>query len=232
MALFLVSVISTMLIHAYVLSKQQVAFVHRKLEQQFDVQWIMDLLAGSLRHAGFTPCLGIEQLHIIDRRAVPHFITQDAIAIQHNELRINRMSEFFSTLRSVQQPQQLFVSPQTRIKKGHAVLIADCDHGELHEVAGIQKKPQGTLLTLDSPLFFNYSTVTYVGQWLEERWFIKYNNKGLPALYYQQKHREELSPLIHSLVATKHMPQGKQLLTISLELNNNTTRLITVAVRS
>ena len=71
-------------------------------------------------------------------------------------------------------------------------------------------------------MLFSYTGTTYIGEWLEEKWFIKNN-----ALYYHLWQSEELTPLVHSLQTTKK----QNLLEITMELETNQTHQLKVAVR-
>jgi len=230
--LFLISLISAMLIQAYTINKYQYLSVQKKLEHHFDAQWISNLLGDSVRRAGFTPCLNIEQLEVMDRRKSPKFIEGGAIQIQQDGFRVNRMSEHFAEMITIVHPQKILVSQEMNVHKQYTLLIADCEHAEIHRLIQIEKTAQGFLLTLDAPLLFSYSSLTYVGQWLEEFWFIKRNKEGVPALYYKQSHSEELSSFIHSLSIKKRLLSGKQILDISLGLDNQHTQRLTVSIRT
>lgn len=116
-SLFLVSLISTMLIQAYVLNKQQYISIEAKLERHFDVQWVRDLLADSVRRAGFTPCLNIAQLEAIDRRKQPQFLGLNAIEIKKDSLQVNRMSEHFAEFIATAKAQQILVSQGILLQK-------------------------------------------------------------------------------------------------------------------
>src|SRR5690242_19280686 len=67
-SLLLASSIMAMLTQCYLNSKHQYMQAQKILALRFDLQWVSDLLADSIRRAGFTPCLGIEQLTAVDRR--------------------------------------------------------------------------------------------------------------------------------------------------------------------
>jgi Tfp pilus assembly protein PilW len=56
------------LIQFYLTSKQHYLQTEKVLEAGFEVQWVMDLLSDSIRRAGFTPCLGLDHLTVVDHR--------------------------------------------------------------------------------------------------------------------------------------------------------------------
>jgi hypothetical protein len=231
-SLFLSSLISTLLIQTYIMSKHQFLVLHDSLEEHFDVQWVQDLLADNIRKAGFTPCLNIDQLEVMNRRAIPiNTLSLKMETKPQQSLQVSRMSDQFSELIAVCTPHQILISSEIVLREHHSILIADCQHAEVHEVARVKKIPEGLLLTLTKPVFFTYPSVTYVGRWLEERWYIEKNNKGVVALYYKQTHSEELTPLIHVMKLKQRRLHHKKMVDITLGLNNETTQF-SVIVRS
>lgn len=209
-SLFLASLLSTILMQAYLLNKRHYFTLQQALAENFDLLWVEDLLKDSIRRAGFTPCVGVEQLQSIDRRTIKKKFSGKNIEIKNQELQINRMDEHFGRLVSVLSKQEIVVSAELSLRVGQSLLMADCQHAEVHQIIQKKKLPQGFLLTLDTPVFFTYPSLSYVGQWLEERWFIKKNQEGIDALYYQQAHSEELTPLIHSMIIKSKTRYGKK----------------------
>ena len=228
-SLFVASLLSAMLIQTYLINKQRYFALQDALKVNFELQWVEDMLADSIRRAGFTPCLGVEQLQVRDRRKGKLVFSGFKIEVKKQELLVNRMSEEFSELSAVlNYKQEILVSSETKMRVDQSILIADCERAELHQVTQRRKTAEGVLLTLAKPILFNYPTVTYVGQWLEERWYIKKNPEGQEALYYQQSHSEELTALIHTL---KLKRQGNKL-NILWDLENKKQHKFTVIVRT
>lgn len=225
--LFLTSLISTILIQSYLINKRQFQIVHNSLENHFDVQWVHELMADSIRRAGFTPCLNVDSLTALDRRRRSKPIRSLAIQEKPQSLHVNRMNEQFAELLQVQALDQILVTSEVSLHPQQSILIADCEHAEVHEVVRVEKFSQGFLLTLAKPLWFDYPSTTYVGQWLEEQWSIKNGT-----LYYQQIHSEELSSLIHSIQARKKRIGDKTLVDVILGLDNEEQHQFVVGVRS
>lgn len=197
-----------------------------------DVQWTKDLLSNSIRRAGFTPCLNIERLEVIDKRLLPRFVKNEAISVQQNTLQVNRMSEHFTELLAIYNPQQIVIASKYSIKKGGSILIADCVHAEIHQIKKIEKNNVFSKLTLSTPLYFSYPSITYIGKWEEETWFIKKNREGIPSLFFKLVRSEELSSLIHSLAVQKKPVGGKLVITLTLGLEQQQSQNVVVAVRS
>lgn len=67
-SLFLASIITITLTQFYIRSKPQYLKAQERLEINFDLLWIGDLLRDSIRKAGFTPCVSVEKLKTFDSR--------------------------------------------------------------------------------------------------------------------------------------------------------------------
>lgn len=231
-SLFISSIIMGTLIQFYMSNKRQYLAAEEILSTQFDLQWVTDLMSDSIRRAGFTPCLGVDQLQAVDRRNFSKKLTGLRIENQPQHLiQVNRMNELFSQLISVQNATQIIVSKHAVWNEKRPLIIADCEHAEVHKIGMIDKIGPNYLITLTKPLIFSYDVSTYVGEWLEERWFIKHNVQGVPALYYQLSQTEELTPLIHSLRIKDKRAHEKRYLDIELGLDQDKTHQLFVAVR-
>lgn len=225
--LFLASSILTVLMQFYLNNKRQYTESQVALETWFDVQWVSGLLSDSIRKAGFTPCLGINQLTTKGLRGEG----LNALRSQPQSLRISRMSELFAPITAFQSSTELLVANEGSFKERHSLLIADCEHAEVHQILNVEQVVDGVLITLDKPLEFSYDSPVYAGEWLEEQWYIKTNEQGVRALYYKLVHSEELSPLIHSLETKIQSEQGKQLVELVLGWDEDKKHNLTVMVR-
>ena len=231
-SLLLTSIIMTTLIQLYLSSKHQYVATQALLEQQFDLIWVTDLLSDSIRRAGFTPCLGINQLKTLDTRNAVNILSAVKILNSPTQsLQINRMNEVFSTVINIEGLTKIRVGKTVAFKEQRPVLIADCDHAEVHQILTIDKLKQGYLLHLTKPLMFSYPGTTYVGEWLEEKWFIKKNAKGESSLYYHLAQTEELTTFIHSLTIKLQKISKKQLVEVVMGLEDENTQKLIVAVR-
>jgi hypothetical protein len=224
-SLFLASLIMTVLMQLYLGNKRQYLQAQHVLSDNLEVQWVSDLFSDSVRRAGFTPCLGVDLMEIKDWRNSTRIISGIETPSQQL-IQINRMSEHFAKILKIQNALQVLVPDAEGLKEGHPVMIADCDHGEVHQVFGINKLANGYLITLKSPLMFSYAPSVYLGQWLEEQWFIKHNS-----LHYKLFQAEELTPLIHSLEVKEKRFHNKRLIEIILGLDHDKSRRLIVAVR-
>jgi hypothetical protein len=231
-SLFIASLISLVLVQLYIMSKRQYIHAEKLLEIRFERQWVSDLLSDSVRRAGFTPCVSIEHLEISDRRSLVSKIS--AINIEYSPrplLQVNRMSEVFSTVTDFQSSSTLIASPEGSFKEERPVLIADCYHAEIQQILNVNSIKRGFVLSLRKPLLYSYEPPVYVGEWLEEKWFIKPNIKKKKSLHYQLFQTEELTPWINSLGIKKERIRGKQFIELLLGGENDEQIPLIIAVR-
>lgn len=225
-SLFLSSIIMMLVVQFYLSNKQQYLVTHEMLEADFDLQWVKGMIGNSIRRAGFTPCLAVDRLDTLDRQHLD--LPVKSISLEHapqQSIQTNRMSEVFSELIEIKSLNQILVS-SNHFKVGHSVLIADCEHAEAHELVAVKNNRRGVLLTLAKPLMFSYGARAHVGEWLEERWFIKEGS-----LYYHLFQTEELTALVHSLRGVRNIIHGKQFITVSLGIDSKRDETFYVAVR-
>lgn len=231
-SLFLTTFLVTVLTQFYLSNKRHYLESQKQLEKHLDLQWVRELLSDSIRRAGFTPCVGITQLRVVDRRnwnsAIPEISVVDS---PRPLIQVNRMSEQFTKVIATQNASQLLIAHGVLFKESHPVLIADCEHAEIHQVLRVDKIGHNDLVTLTKPLLFSYAASVYIGEWYEEQWFIAQNAKKVNTLYYKLFQAEEVTPLIHSLQVRQKQIQEKQLVEIAMTLDNNKTEQLVVAVR-
>lgn len=227
----LASLLVTLVLQQYLVSKRQYLHLHARLEQDIELQLINDLLRDSVRRAGFTPCRGINSLQSRDRRNGKTALTAITVGKQ-NSLTINRMSEQFTTAKSLLNSKQLLLRSNAQFETHQVILIADCYHAEVMQVLHAKKTPAGTILTLRNNLAFDYSEPIYVGEWVEETFFIQKNQKGKSALFYQLKRAEELSDRIGKMAVELKSYGSNALVAVSWGLTNSQTVEIETEVRA
>ncbi|CAM4488461.1 MAG: hypothetical protein LEGION0403_FIIPPAGN_00416 [Legionella sp.] len=227
--LFLSSLLMTMLMQFYSQSKQGYIEMERMLATNFDLRWVSDLLSDSIRRAGFTPCLGIDQLNLKKQGMLVH-----GLHIENGPrylLQINRMHEQFAEVINIPNTRQILVPQASSFNKKRPLIIADCEQAEIQRSFSMRTHAKGVLITLDKPLQFKYTGVVYVGEYWEERWFIKKNAQGKPALFYQLGQPEEVTSLIQSLHSYRQHQNGAVLMQVALGLAEGGTQNIMVTVR-
>ncbi len=212
-SLFAASLLITLIMQQFLLSKRQYTLMQSRLEQTFELAELSELIRHSIRQAGFTPCSGISSLQTIDKR---NGKTLTALG-KEKELKINRMSEHFSTVLKQVDPNQFLVKTDRSYEKDQPVLIADCYHAEVQEIMQARRTSEGTIINLKKPLEFQYESPIYFGEWIEESFFIKKNNQGNNALFYQRHHVDELSSFVDNLGIDLKISKGKTLVEATLE---------------
>ncbi|HHT0593873.1 TPA: PilW family protein [Legionella anisa] len=231
-SLFLASVIITPLIQLYLGSKRQYLETEKVLETRFDIHWVGDLLSDSIRRAGFTPCLGIDRLQVIDRRNHQNRIHALQAGNQPNQfIQVTRMSEHFAKIIKIQGRTKLVIEEPVILHKKRPILISDCEHAEVHELFDVEQQSKNSIVNLNKPLFFSYSRSIYIGEYLEEKWFIKRNTNYVDTLHYQLVQTEEITPLIHFMHTRIRHTKEKQFLEIIMGLDENKTYELRVLVR-
>jgi type II secretory pathway component PulJ len=230
---FLASFLLAVVMQHYLASKRQFINVQALLEQALELQLLNDLIRDSLRRGGFTPCMGISSLQSIDRRSGrTNLRAIETKAGKHQALRINRMSERFTRITHQLGPSQVVVSAVNLYKAKQTMLIADCYHAEVQQILRAQKTNAGIILTLAQPLAFNYIAPVYLGEWIEEEFFVQKNSQGHLALFYQQDHAEELSAQVNKMFVKLTTSRGKTLVQISWGLEKSQSMIIETEVRA
>lgn len=231
-SLFLATIIMTTLMQLYVLCKRQYTETQALLSEKLDIQWVGALLTDSIRRAGFTPCLGIDQLIVEDRRANKRVIAGFYSQNQPQPLiKVQRMQEQFAILLRIQNRQQIVVQKGVDFNDKRPIVIADCMHAEIHSIERIDKQLDGVVITLKEPLVFDYVKSVAVGEWLEEVWFIKKKTTNNSALYYQLIQAEELTPLVRHFKVSEQRVQNQRLISIELNLDTDKTYSLDTVVR-
>ncbi len=231
--IFLASIIMTALMQHYLKCKQQYKHSQKLLETAFELQLVSDLIRDSVRSAGFTPCLSINALKTIDRRSDKRNLTAlEIISRKSQTLHSHRMSENFASILEFLDPRSLLVTSEADFLKQQTILIADCYHAEVQEILSMQKSATGTLLTVKKPLAFTYTNPVYVGEWLEEAFFVQKNRRNKLALFYQLDHTEELTSLVNHLTILRKNSLGKTFLQVILSLDKAPEIHLEVSVRA
>jgi hypothetical protein len=198
-ALVLASFITTGLMHNYLVTKKQYTTIQKKLECDIDLQLVTDLIRESVRQAGFTPCLSLDHLVTRDQREKHKPLVAVDFGLSPKPwLRLSRMSPRFDMVLDVVTSTQLLATSNQPLHRDQSIMIADCYHGEVHNIIGIEPTPQGQSITLSKPLAFEYHQPIYIADWLEERYFIRSGHTGESTLFYQYQHAEELTAAIHT----------------------------------
>lgn len=230
-SLFIASLLMSVLMGCYLSQKKQYLNIQHELDVQFEVSWVKELLSDSVRRAGYTPCLNSSQLDVRDHRNKGQGSYSMKLNQAVGQIQINRMSDVFNDLLTTPAANKLIITAHAQLKANHSLMIADCSHAEIHTIAEVVKFKNKQVVYLTQPLVFDYEGVTAVGEWLEERWFIKKNSAQINTLHYRHLQTEELTEFIHSVSASKRILNGRILVDIILGLEGQKKHEFTVAVR-
>ncbi|MDF1646516.1 MAG: prepilin-type N-terminal cleavage/methylation domain-containing protein [Legionellaceae bacterium] len=183
---FFISMLLILVLIQHLLSvSRQYQYIHSVLDETIELQWVFDVMRARIHHAGFTPCLGLNQLKSIDTRDRPEAL--DAITVQQDKLKgpalfIRKMDETQFGLVEILASNRLRIK-NIILKSGNPVIVSDCMHAEVHEVSKISQTQDGQVLQLKKPLAFDYAPEVYIGRWVSERFFFR----RLKGLFIQQK---------------------------------------------
>ncbi len=153
--------------HLFSMTKQYHS-MHQALDEVMELQWVFDFMRKKIRHAGFTPCRELNQLDVVDTRDMPEAL--HAVAIMKTPvpaLLIQKMDEtHFGRVKRLA-PDKLYM-PRGQIASGRPILIADCEHAEIHHA-----EKRGQVIQLKKPLVFDYEDEIYAGEFVTEQFFFR-----------------------------------------------------------
>lgn len=222
------SVLIVTLMNQYLGVKRHYQRAEHELETAMDMQLVHDLMRDSIRQAGFTPCLGVDYLISIDTRNR----RQDLVSIEMQPeggtgFQINHMSARYGLLTS-QLTQTSWLAKHDMLYLRHAsVLISDCYHAEVHTIDDIHLVNGHSEIKLRQPMVYDYVSPVYIGEWLEERFFMRQG-----ALFYNLRHVDELSKVIKDCSVSFTQHYGKRLVHIELALKRNRTTQVDTMLRN
>lgn len=179
------------LLQQYFVTKKHYQHNEERAKEALDLHLVIGMLRESIRFAGFTPCLGLDHL---TTKAAQNLRSLSHTSSPFPELKLSRMDEHYETSLGQLSPSQLLLKNNPHFEK--TLLIADCYHAELQQAANGQVSSQGWVLTLKHPLSFHYTPPIYVGEWLQERYFIANNRQKKPSLFYANPLPEMLTDAI------------------------------------
>ncbi len=208
------SVLILTLMNQYLGVKRHYQRVEHGLETAMDVQLVYDLMRDSIRQAGFTPCIGVDYLTSIDTRnrrqglASIEMQSEDGAGFQ-----ISHMNTRYGLLTS-QLSQTSWIAKHDMSYLRHAsVLISDCYHAEVHTIDDIRLVNGHSEITLGQPMVYDYVPPIYIGEWLEEGFFVRQG-----ALFYSLRHVGKLSQAINDGSVSLSQHNGKRFVHIELAL--------------
>lgn len=231
--LLIASVLMTLLIQQYLSRKQHYQQTQTMLEDAFELELVRDLIRNSVKRAGFTPCVSLNVLETSDNRETKAPLTAFEIhAGVHSALRIQRMSEKFSTVLDWIGAQDLLIQSNYPYRNNQSILIADCYHAEVQTIVATRKTQSGMEIRVMKPFIFHYVPPIYLGEWVSESFFTQKNKQQVSSLFYQANHAEELTPLVKNISTIVKKKGDTTLLQVTLALENNKNVLVETQVRA
>lgn len=198
-SLLLSSIILLTLLQHYSVIKKQYRHVQSELTEDLDIMLLSQLLRSSIHQAGFTPCFTLPHLTTADRRHENLPLTNFTVDSGQSSLSTYRMSEHFAIVKSIVDDNTIITDLSVIFHHSGSIIIADCYHAEVQQIARAHQDGNQQNITLEKPLLFNYQSPIYVGRWLEESYFVQNTSLGQKALMYRTQHSEVLTMLIQSL---------------------------------
>lgn len=205
------------LMNQYLGVKQHYQHAEHELESAMDIQLVYDLIRDSVRQAGFTPCQGIDYLTSVDaRNRQSDLVSIDIQPGDRKGIQINHMTSRFGLLTSQLSQTTWTAKRDMSYLRNVPVLVSDCYHAEVHTIDSIRMANGHSVITLKQPMIYDYVPPVYIGEWLEERFFVRSRS-----LFYSLHHADELSKAVNDWSISLAAHDGKRFVHIELALENN-----------
>ncbi len=188
LGLLLSSLLMSLFVSVFIQHKKQHHSFIARIDQDEELYLTVDMINEAVKMAGFSPCRNLQQLKAIDRRQSDKLIKP--FLLEKNQFSSARMASQFISVLPVEGGVFLRTHGSLSLKKGDAIILADCYHAEVHELASLRRFHDGLQLQLKEPLFFNYPSHAFTARFLYERWMMKSVNRQ-PQLYYELNHHGE-----------------------------------------
>lgn len=228
-SLSLFALLMNMLFQYYINCKKNYMKANEQVEHYADLQLIGELLRNSIRHAGFAPCVGLNHLRVQDTRSLVTGPVK-AVEIENNssQLILKRMDTDYSSA-FILNSWQIKINQDIYFSIKKPIFIADCSYGEIHTLSALAVKPGEVLLTLNKPLHFTYKAPVFVGNWVEEAFYLQ--NNVHPVFMYKTMHAETVSTCVNHFTATFLTPE-KNLIRVKIVSKNYPPVILDTKIRA
>lgn len=225
-SLFLASLIMTALMSHYIKTKQHYIQLQAAIDDDAEKLLVADFMRDSIRQAGFTPCIGIEHLISFDHRyGEKNF---KSFEIHDQALVIHRMNPSFDSVVTQSKITEIVATNTQKFHIERPILIADCMHAEVQNITSVIQTSSNQVITIAHPLLFEYVPPIYIGEWLEEQFFVRASR----GLFYRSHHTDELTDQIKNM-SVKRLPHANgTVLSVVLNSDNGHPLLLETKVRS
>jgi hypothetical protein len=217
--LFLSSFTMMLMMNQYLNTKKQHQEMQKILEREMDLLVITDLMRDSFRKAGFTPCSILDNLMTRGDEENKQRLT--GVNIRPTSIQLSRMSERFDTVTAVETNFTVYATRDEIFQINQRVLIADCYHAEVKEIAQVRLFDNVQKISFVSPLTYSYQKPVYMGEWINETYYTHVSLSHDSSLFYKFRHAEELMSGVHSLIGRLEEVKGQKLLRVTLGFNQN-----------
>ncbi len=229
MGLVLTSFTIAMLLHNHEMIKKHYLLTQKTLEKSSELQTVARLIRTSVQQAGFTPCLNMNHLIVVDHRY--GYSKLPALTVENSSvLKTNRMSSDFVEVQVLNENHLEIDAPLPN--REQTLLIADCYHAETTLIQSTHQNGLKETIFLKNPLMFHYSPPIYIGALEQNIYFIKPDQSGHGRLFFQASEAEELTPWVQAMqIKLSHLSKGT-LLDVHLQLMDDQEMEVAAMVRT
>lgn len=224
LSLFLASIILLGLMTQLQVLRTHVLSASRQTLQSLELQYVTELMRSSIREAGFTPCMALNKLQVMDTRT-GNFNPLALSKPKLNSVLIQRMSSSFDWVISIAEQKELVTTSSHRFSIKRPIIIADCHHAEIHQLDTVRFLNRAQRLVLAKPLMYQFKGPIYVGDWISEHFFVVADG-GLQ-VGYEHARSQEISRLIQAMRVRFDKATSYVLVDIEFKLQDQIKHLIT-----
>lgn len=223
----------TLMIQVYVQVRQHFHTAQMSINQTSRMQIVLSFIRQSVQKSGFTPCGPLNHLVTKDRRSGQVLETIEASTLAKGAYTLHGMYEQFGQVEAIQDQRYLRASSVQGLSDQYPLIIADCQHAEVHEAYKILFRKDHIEIALTQPLAYAYVEPIYIGEWVEDSFVVKDNRQGIRALsYHRHHHSEELMIGVQALDYHLEKIAGKTLVHLIVTMNKESPYMMDVRVHN
>jgi hypothetical protein len=129
------------------------------------------------------------------------------------------MSERFDVVTRIEHSLNAYATKDEVLHANQRVLIADCYHAEVKEIAHVKLFDKVQKISFLTPLTYSYQKPVYIGEWINETYYTRVSLGHNTSLFYKFGHAEELMSGVHALSGRLEDIEGQKILRVTLGLN-------------
>lgn len=154
------------------------------IANQTEASWILELLAQEIKQTGFTNCRRIENDFTVNSRSGLQLTAKNTLTIKNNELILQYMG--FPTAVLYNHPTHIITTLKPSYKIAEWLIIADCEHAEIFQIAHIAYHKQQQMIYPTLALQYAYATYAEIAPLKTHKFFIQ-EQKLIRADIYNRK---------------------------------------------